>query len=110
MGARFIREAKAWLIQMSLDGSAGVVINGEHRRVPAGTSLAQLIAEVGLDPVAVATMLASEQFRPALAAARSEANRRRVRGVPVLYVNDIRHEGVPDVKELQALLRRTADR
>ncbi len=39
---------------MSLDGSAGVVINGEHRRVPGGTSLAQLIAEVGLDPLRVA--------------------------------------------------------
>ena len=30
------------------------MINGEHRRVPAGTSLAQLIAEVGLDPLRVA--------------------------------------------------------
>ena len=39
---------------MSLDGSAGVVINGEHRRVPAGTSLAQLVAEIGLDPLRVA--------------------------------------------------------
>ena len=39
---------------MSLDGTAGVVINGEHRRVSAGTSLAQLIAEVGLDPQRVA--------------------------------------------------------
>ena len=39
---------------MSLDGTAGVTINGEHRRVPGGTSLAQLIAEVGLDPLRVA--------------------------------------------------------
>ena len=39
---------------MSLDGNAGVMINGEHRRVAAGTSLAQLIAEVGLDPQRVA--------------------------------------------------------
>ena len=39
---------------MSLDGTAGVMINGEHRRVPAGASLAQLIAEVGLDPLRVA--------------------------------------------------------
>ena len=39
---------------MSLDGSAGVVINGEQRRVPEGTSLAQLIAEIGLDPRKVA--------------------------------------------------------
>ena len=37
-----------------MDGTAGVIINGEHRRVPAGTSLAQLIAEVGLDPHRVA--------------------------------------------------------
>ena len=39
---------------MSLDGTAGVLINGEHRRVPPGTSLAQLIAEVGLNPQRVA--------------------------------------------------------
>ena len=39
---------------MSLDGTAGVTINGEHRRLPPGTSLAQLIAEVGLDPQRVA--------------------------------------------------------
>ena len=53
MGTEFIREAKA-LVVMSLDGTAGVTINGEHRRVPGGTSLAQLIAEVGLDPLRVA--------------------------------------------------------
>jgi len=39
---------------MSLDGTAGVIINGEHRRVPPRTNLAQLIAEVGLDPHRVA--------------------------------------------------------
>jgi thiamine biosynthesis protein ThiS len=39
---------------MSLDGTAGVMINGEHRRVPGGTTLAQLIAEVGLNPQRVA--------------------------------------------------------
>ena len=39
---------------MSLDGSVGVTINGEHRQVPPGTSLAQLIAEVGLNPQRVA--------------------------------------------------------
>ena len=39
---------------MSLVEGAGVMINGEHRCVPAGTSLAQLIAEVGLDPRRVA--------------------------------------------------------
>ena len=52
MGSNAIREAKA--CSMSLDGTAGVIINGEHRRVPVGTSLAQLIAEVGLDPHRVA--------------------------------------------------------
>ena len=52
MGSVAIREAKA--CSMSLDGTAGVIINGEHRRVPGGTSLAQLIAEVGLDPARVA--------------------------------------------------------
>ena len=39
---------------MSLDGSAGVTINGERRRLEAGTTLAGLIAEIGLDPLRVA--------------------------------------------------------
>ena len=52
MSASPIREAEAY--RMSLDGSAGVVINGEHRRMPGGTTLAQLIAEIGLDPLRVA--------------------------------------------------------
>lgn len=39
---------------MSLDGTAGVIINGEQRRVQHGTTLAQLVAEVGLDPLRVA--------------------------------------------------------
>ena len=39
---------------MSLDGTAGVVINGERRRVAGGTSLAELIAGIGLDPLRVA--------------------------------------------------------
>lgn len=39
---------------MSLDGSAGVIINGERRRVAGRTSLAELIAEIGLDPLRVA--------------------------------------------------------
>ena len=38
----------------SLDGSKGVRINGEHRRVADGTSIAQMIAEYGLDPAKVA--------------------------------------------------------
>ncbi len=39
---------------MSLDRSAGVTINGERRRASAGTTLAELIAEIGLDPLRVA--------------------------------------------------------
>ncbi len=39
---------------MSLDGSAGVIINGERRRVASATTLAELIAEIGLDPLRVA--------------------------------------------------------
>ncbi len=39
---------------MSLDGSAGVTINGERRRVASETSLTALIAEIGLDPLRVA--------------------------------------------------------
>jgi thiazole synthase len=39
---------------MSPDGSAGVTINGEQRRVAEGTSLAGLIADIGLDPTRVA--------------------------------------------------------
>ncbi len=39
---------------MSLDGTAGVTINGEQRRVQQGSSLAQMIAEAGFDPARVA--------------------------------------------------------
>lgn len=39
---------------MTLDGSLSVRINGEHRRVPGGTSVAELINDLGLDPSRVA--------------------------------------------------------
>ena len=39
---------------MSFDTSAGVTINGEPRRVASETSLAGLLAEIGLDPTRVA--------------------------------------------------------
>ena len=39
---------------MSLDGSASVTINGERRHAAAGTTLAELIADIGLDPLRVA--------------------------------------------------------
>jgi hypothetical protein len=34
---------------MSLDGSASVRINGERRHAAHGTTLAELIADIGLD-------------------------------------------------------------
>jgi thiamine biosynthesis protein ThiS len=39
---------------MSLDGSVSVRVNGEHRRVPGGTSVAELVNQLGLDPLRVA--------------------------------------------------------
>jgi thiazole synthase len=39
---------------MSLDGSASVTINGERRHAAPGTTLAELIADIGLDPMRVA--------------------------------------------------------
>ena len=39
---------------MSLDGSLGITVNGEHRRVPRGLSVAAMLGELGLDPLRVA--------------------------------------------------------
>ena len=39
---------------MSLDGSLSIRINGEHRRVPGGTSIAEMVNQLGLDPQRVA--------------------------------------------------------
>ena len=39
---------------MSLDGSLGIRVNGEHRRVPGGLSVAEMVNELGLDPLRVA--------------------------------------------------------
>jgi thiamine biosynthesis protein ThiS len=39
---------------MSLDGSLEIRVNGEHRRVQRGTSLVQMLGELGLDPLRVA--------------------------------------------------------
>ena len=39
---------------MSLDGSLSIRINGEHRRVPGGTSIAEMVNFLGLDPQRVA--------------------------------------------------------
>ena len=39
---------------MSSDVSAGVIVNGERRRVASGTSLAAMLAQIGIDPARVA--------------------------------------------------------
>ena len=39
---------------MSLDGTLQVRINGEHRRVDGGISVADLVREIGFDPLRVA--------------------------------------------------------
>ena len=41
---------------MSIDAqqSLAIRVNGEHRRVPRGLSIAQLLKELGLDPLRVA--------------------------------------------------------
>ena len=39
---------------MSIDGNASVTINGERRIAADGTTLAKLIADIGLDPLRVA--------------------------------------------------------
>jgi thiamine biosynthesis protein ThiS len=39
---------------MTLDHTVQVRINGEHRRVAEGTSIAELVSELGFDPMRVA--------------------------------------------------------
>ena len=39
---------------MSADGTLSISVNGSHRRVAAGTTIAQLAAELGLVPEKVA--------------------------------------------------------
>ena len=39
---------------MSADGTLSVTVNGQHRRVAADTSIAELVAELGLAPEKVA--------------------------------------------------------
>lgn len=40
--------------RMSLDGSLGIRVNGEHRRVPGGVSISEMLNEIGIDPAKVA--------------------------------------------------------
>ena len=39
---------------MTLDGTLQIRINGEHRRVEGGISIADLVREIGFDPARVA--------------------------------------------------------
>ncbi len=39
---------------MTLDGSLSIRVNGEHRRVPGNTTIAQMVNQLGLDPLRVA--------------------------------------------------------
>jgi len=39
---------------MTADGTLSISVNGQHRRVPAGMTIAQLAAELGLVPEKVA--------------------------------------------------------
>ena len=39
---------------MIQDGTLSIRVNGEHRRVPAGLSIAELALELGLEPAKVA--------------------------------------------------------
>jgi thiamine biosynthesis protein ThiS len=41
-------------LSMTLDGSLSIRVNGEHRRVPEGTSIAAMVNSLGLDPLRVA--------------------------------------------------------
>jgi thiamine biosynthesis protein ThiS len=36
------------------DQSLAIRVNGEHRRIPGGLSIAQMLSELGLDPLRVA--------------------------------------------------------
>jgi thiazole synthase len=40
--------------QRRMDETVSIRVNGEHRRVPAGSSVADLALELGLDPARVA--------------------------------------------------------
>ena len=39
---------------MTVDGSLSIRINGEHRRVPGGTTISEMVNQMGLDPQRVA--------------------------------------------------------
>ena len=39
---------------MSVDETLGIRVNGEHRRVPGGLSIAAMLNQIGIDPAKVA--------------------------------------------------------
>ena len=39
---------------MSLDGTLSIRVNGEHKRVPGGVSIVEMLNEIGVDPAKVA--------------------------------------------------------
>jgi thiazole synthase len=39
---------------MTLDQSLGIRVNGQHRRVPGGISVTEMLTEIGIDPQKVA--------------------------------------------------------
>ena len=39
---------------MSIDGSVGIRVNGEHKRLQGSVTIAQMLNELGLDPLRVA--------------------------------------------------------
>ena len=39
---------------MSLDDTLGIRVNGEHKRVPGGISIVEMLNEIGVDPAKVA--------------------------------------------------------
>ena len=49
-------ELPIWRLSMTIDAqqSLAISVNGEERRVPAGLSIAAMLAELGLDPTRVA--------------------------------------------------------
>jgi thiamine biosynthesis protein ThiS len=49
-----VRQAQRQRITMTLDGTFSIRVNGAHRRVPAGISVADLALELGLEPAKVA--------------------------------------------------------
>jgi thiamine biosynthesis protein ThiS len=39
---------------MTVDGTLGIRVNGEHRRAPCGVSIAEMLSGIGVDPAKVA--------------------------------------------------------